>query len=74
MWSINKSIDLINDNLLNEIDFLFVDVNKILSKKYPDPKNRKIFNKQFEQFFKSILSGMLVKASKKLTKKKIPNG
>ena len=45
LWSINKSIDLINNNLLNEIDFLYIDVNKILSKKYPDQKNKDFFNK-----------------------------
>ena len=43
-------------------------------KHYKDPKKEAKFKHQYETFFKSILSGLLTKASKKLTKKKIPNG
>jgi ribosomal protein L13 len=74
LWSINKAIDLINTSLLSEIDFLYKDIFQILTNHYKDPKKEAKFKKQFEMFFKSILSGMLTKASKKLTKKKIPNG
>ena len=74
LWSINKAIDLINTSLLSEIDFLYKDIFNILTNHYKDPSKEAKFKKQFEMFFKSILSGMLTKASKKLTKKKIPNG
>ena len=38
LWSINKAIDLINNNLITEIDFLYKDVYSMLINHYSNPK------------------------------------
>ena len=76
LWSINKAIALMEDSLLPEVPFLYTEVYAILQVHYGKGHAQLMakFKGQFETFFKSILSGLLTKASKKLTKKKIPNG